>query len=67
MEKAHDLLRGDKIGQTQNFVKKGWIDREIKYDDSIGSTKLDWKSTQNGHHCFSGPIFGQNCGKTFRS
>jgi len=22
-KKAHDLLRGDKIGQTQNFIKKG--------------------------------------------
>ena len=41
LKKAHDLLRGDKIDQTQNFVKKGWIDREIKYGDSIGSMKLD--------------------------
>ena len=47
MEKVHDLLRGDKIGQTQNCVKKGWIDREIKYGDSIGRTRLDLNSTRN--------------------
>ena len=47
MEKVHDLLRGNKIRQTQNFVKKGWIDREIKCGDSIGATRLDRNSTRN--------------------